>query len=362
MSSVSSLPWRQIRVLVVPGLVLFAALGLLVVDGLRMRSKQLSRYELPGDSSAPAMLEFMRKMTGSVEQSQSVFESSNTKSIYQAIQKSFERLQLDRLSLTEAEQHEADYYQLRFLGIAIFQGLLPDATTETKKFLKASRQFLSDSKKFTSREQQIAQLSIQLLDSLGRVEEERELLTWILAQIDQRAEFSSDVALATAQSLRKIARRLEMMNELLVLQSKTIDGKPFDIESLRGKIVLIEFWGTHCKPCIADFPALKRIYAANKERGFEIVSICLHAAPARIQSFAAQHQLPWIQLCDDKSASEECNQALAERFGIQAVPTTLLLDTDGRVVAMALRPLSGDLELDLEIWLRKLLRMPLKRS
>jgi len=269
MSSVSSLPWRQIRVLVVPGLVLFAALGLLVVDGLRMRSKQLSRYELPGDSSAPAMLEFMRKMTGSVEQSQSVFESSNTKSIYQAIQKSFERLQLDRQSLTEEEQHEADYYQLRFLGMAIFQGLVPDATTEIKKFLQAS---------------------------------------------------------------------------------------------LRGKIVLIEFWGTHCKPCIADFPALKRIYAANRERGFEIVSVCLHAAPARIQSFAADHQLPWIQLCDDKSASEQCNQALAERFGIQAVPTTLLLDTDGRVVAMALRPLSGDLELDLELWLRKLLPLPLEPS
>lgn len=355
MSPFSGLQWRQIRVIAVPALVLIAAMGWLVVDGLRMRSKQLTKYDLPADSSALAMLEFMRKMTGSVEHSQSFFESSNTKSIYQAIQKSHERLQLDRQSLTEDELHEANFYQLRSLGMAIFEGLVPDATLEIEKLLNASRQFLIDSKKFTSREQQIAQLSIQLLDSQGRIEEERELLTWILAQIDQRFEFSSDVATTTAQRFKKIAKRLEMLNQILVLQSKTIDEKLFDLESLRGKIVLIEFWGTHCKPCIADFPALKRIYAANKERGFEIVSVCLHAAPARIESFAAQHQLPWIQLCHDKSASEECNQELSERFGIQAVPTTMLLDAESRIVAMNLRPLSGDSDLDLERWLGKLL-------
>jgi thiol-disulfide isomerase/thioredoxin len=188
-----------------------------------------------------------------------------------------------------------------------------------------------------------------------RVEEEREFLTWILEQIDQHSDFSSDEAKATVKSLKKIERRLEMMNEILVLQSQTVDGKSFDLESLRGKVVLIEFWGTHCKPCIADFPALKRIYSANKLRGFEIVSVCLHAAPARIQSFAAQHQLPWLQLCDDKSASSDCNHALSERFGVQAVPTTLLLDRDGRVVAVAVRPLSGDSDRDLERWHSKLL-------
>jgi thiol-disulfide isomerase/thioredoxin len=239
--------------------------------------------------------------------------------------------------------------------MSLFQGFLPDAPREMENYLQASRQFLIAANKFTSREQQIAQLSIQLLDSMGRVDAERELVNWILAQIDQRSAFSSDVSVATVQNLRKILKRLEMMRQILVLQSKTIDGKTFDLESLRGKIVLIEFWGTHCKPCIAEFPALKRIYTTNKERGFEMVSVCLHAAPTRIQYFVAEHQLPWIHLCDDVTASEECNQALADRFGVQAVPTTLLLDTESRVVAMAVRPLSSDADLDLERWLQKLL-------
>jgi thiol-disulfide isomerase/thioredoxin len=264
-------------------------------------------------------------------------------------------LQLDRQSLTDEEQHEADFYQLQFLRISLFQGFLSDVPREMENYLEASRQFLIAAKKFTSREQQIAQLSIQLLDSMGRVDEERDLVNWILAQIDQRSEMSSDVAVATSQNLRKILKRLEMMSETLVLRSKTIDGRTFDLESLKGKVVLIEFWGTHCKPCIADFPALKRIYATNKERGFEIVSICLHAAPARIQLFVEEQQLPWIHLCDDVTASEKCNQALADRFGVQAVPTTLLLDTESRVVAMAVRPLSSDADLDLERCLQTIL-------
>ena len=355
MSPVLRLQWKQIRVFVVPAVLMLAVIGWLVADGLRMRSKQLSRYELPVDKSAPAMLEFMRKMAGSVENLSSFLESSNVKSSCLAIQKSYETLQLDQQSLTEEERHEADYYQLIFLGASILQGFQPDATNEVAKLVQSSKRFLSSAKKFTSREQHVSQGSIRVLDSFGRIEEEREFLAWVLTQIDQRSEFSTDVALSTSLSLKKVAKRLELMNEILDLQSKTVEGQPFDLESLRGKIVLIEFWGTRCKPCIADFPALKRIYAANKQRGFEIVSVCLNAAPARIESFAAQHQLPWIQLCDDKSLSEECNQALSDRFGIQAVPSTLLLDTAGRVVAMNLRPLSGDPDQDLERWLSKLL-------
>jgi len=82
---------------------------------------------------------------------------------------------------------------------------------------------------------------------------------WLLEQINQRTEFSSDAAKTTSQKLAKIVQRLSLMNEILELQSRTLDDHPFDIGSLRGKVVLLEFWGTHCKPCIADFPALKRI-------------------------------------------------------------------------------------------------------
>jgi thiol-disulfide isomerase/thioredoxin len=355
MSAIPRLRWNQLQVFLVPAVLLLAAMGWLVLDSLRIRSKQLSKYEVPIDHSGPTMLAFMRTMDGSVHFSESILESSNAELVRNAIHKAHKYLQLDQQSLTDEEKHEAEFYHVSYTGTSIIHGQA-DSRGEVDEFLREAKEFLISAKAFTSREQQVSSVSIQVLDGLGRVDEEREIINWILEQIAQRPEFASDAARATSQNLKKIEGRLQMINEILVLESQTIDDRRFDLESLRGKVVLIEFWGTHCKPCIADFPALKRIYAANKDRGFEIVSVCLHAAPARIQSFATDHRLPWIQLCEDKSASSECNKALSERFGIQVVPTTLLIGTDGRVVVTGLRPLASDSERDLERWLGKLLR------
>ena len=145
---------------------------------------------------------------------------------------------------------------------------------------------------------------------------------------------------------------MELTKGKIQLQSNTLKGEPFDIQSLRGKVVLIEFWGTRCAPCIADQPVLKRIYREYRERGFEIVGICLHAEPERIRRFVDEHELPWVQLCHDKSTSIECNKPLTDRFGVEAVPTTLLIDKDGRVIAQGVRPLHSIQGQDLECFLK----------
>jgi len=347
--------WRLVRIVLVPVLLLSAATGWLVIDGLRMRSLQLSKYALPADHSPQAMLEFIRKLDGSKERSESYFESSNFESVGKAVLKAHEILRLDQDGLTIEEKHEADFYYVNYSAASIMQGHVSDVNQEVNNLLNASKKFVTTATAFSAREQGVALLTIQVLDSLARIDEAREFGNWLLEQINQRPEFSSDAAKTTSQKLTKIVQRLSLMNEILELQSRTVDDLPFDLGSLRGKVILLEFWGTHCKPCIADFPALKRIYSANQDRGFEIVAVSLHAAPARIKSFTEEYQLPWLQLCNDKTAGSECNQELADRFGIQAVPTTLLLDTEGRVVAMGLRPLASSPEHDLEKWLTKLL-------
>jgi len=294
-------------------------------------------------------------MDGSIQHSESYLESSNIESVCKAVRQANEFLRLDQHGLTDDEKQEADYYDIYYSAAAIMQGLVTDANHEVKKLLSASKEFVTKATVFSSREQQVAEVTMRVLDGLVRVDEAREFGSWILEQINQRPEFATDTAKSTSQSFTKIVLRLNLMNKRLELKSKTVDDQRFDLGSLRGKVVLIEFWGTHCKPCIADFPALRRIYAETKNRGFEIVGVSLHAVPARIKSFTEEHQLPWLQLCEDKSAGIECNKALVDRFGIQAVPTTLLVDKEGRVVAMGLRPLSGDREHDLEQWLAKLL-------
>ena len=354
MSTVRLKRWKHIRAFVVPAMLLLAAMGWLVLDGLRMRSSQLSKYEVPADHSASAMLEFMRKMDGSVQWSEGYLESSNAESISAAVRDAYGYLQLEAQDLTEAENHEADFYHIYYSCAYLFRS--PTSTDrDFNDLVEASKQFLSTASDFSAREQQISSLPVLVLESSGRIEEACELGKWILEHINQRDEISSDTANSTAEKLTKVVNRLDMLNKTLELQSRTLDDLPFDLASLRGKAVLIEFWGTHCKPCIADFPALKRIYAEYKDRGFEMVAVSMHAPPARVKNFIAEHQLPWIQLCDDKTASGECNKRLSDRFGIEAVPTTLLIDQEGRVVALGVRPLAGEPSRDLEHWLKKLL-------
>jgi hypothetical protein len=199
-----------------------------------MRRNQLSKYELPVDHSAPAMLEFMRKMDGSVQLSDSILESPNAELVGNAIHEAYEVLQRDQQSLTDEEKHEAEFYHVSVSGTSIIRGQAA-SRKEVDKFLRESKEFLSSAKAFTSREQQVSSVCVLVLDVLGRVDEERDLVTWILEQIAQRPQFSSDAAAATSQILKRIEGRLEMMNEILVLESQTLDDQRFDLESLRGK-------------------------------------------------------------------------------------------------------------------------------
>ena len=354
MSTVGLKRWKRVRVFAVPALLLLAAIGWLVLDGLRVRSSQLSKYAVPSDHSASAMLDFMRKMDGSVQWSEGYFESSNAQAVSAAVLEAYGYLQLEAQDLTEAEKHEADFYNIYYSSAALIRSSTA-TESEFDEFVQATKRFLVAASSFSAREQQLSSISVLVLESSGRIDEACELGKWILEQISQRDELSSDTAKSTAEKLTKVVNRLDMLNKTLELQSRTLDDLPFDLAAFRGKVVLIEFWGTHCKPCIADFPALKRIYAEYKDRGFEIAAVCLHAPPERLKNFVTEQQLPWIQLCDDKTASGDCNQKLSDRFGIEAVPTTLLIDQEGRVVAMGVRPLAGDLERDLEHWLKKLL-------
>ena len=346
--------WRRARVFVIPGCVLVSAFAVLVLDGLRLRSSQLSEYALPTDRSARSLLEFMRKLSGSVQATDTFFASSNSKEVVSAIELAHAELESKRDSLNETEQREADFYHLCYAAGAITRGLTEASTEKVNELLSDARKYLASTSALGARENKVALHCILVLDSMALFDQEREFALWMQQQLAERTDTSTASAQELVRTIDSALSRLNMLGKSLNFQSHTVDGQPFDLESLRGKVTLLEFWGTNCRPCLADLPALKRIYAANKDRGFEIVGVCLNAAPARIKQFSGQHQLPWLQLCDDASASEDCNDRLSQHFGIQAVPASFLIDAEGKVVALGVHPLVAD-NRDLEQWLRKLL-------
>jgi thiol-disulfide isomerase/thioredoxin len=259
----------------------------------------------------------------------------------------YDVLRRDKSGLTANEQREAEYYNLAYSALAMTHGVTPCTDDGVGTLLAESRSYLLQATSFGTREREIMNRIMTLLDGTGRIEEEIQFVDFLLEHLTKSPQLASNTTSNVISTLRGVANRLNMLNKVVSLKSHTIDQKPFDLEELRGKVVLVEFWGTRCIPCLQELPALKRIYEANRER-FEIVGICLTSEPARVENFVSQHDITWTQLCDDRAIGWECNQRLAEQFGILGVPASLLIDPNGVVVKMGVRPLSPNKSLDLE--------------
>lgn len=154
------------------------------------------------------------------------------------------------------------------------------------------------------------------------------------------------------EKLIDIARQIDLDAQQAVVPGKrievsgmTVDGKRFDSKSLRGKVVLIDFWATWCGPCRAEIPNMKEMYKKYHERGFEIVGISADDSHTALANFLKTEMIPWISI-SDKASVEAGMPSMRERFGIRGYPTMYLLDRQGRVISTGAR--GGELKRLLE--------------
>jgi thiol-disulfide isomerase/thioredoxin len=121
----------------------------------------------------------------------------------------------------------------------------------------------------------------------------------------------------------------------------TLQGPPFDLRHLRGKVVLVDFWATWCGPCVAGLPHLREVYDRYHARGFEVVGVSLDFQRDNLAEYVKDKQIPWPQIFFDEEGKRGWANPLARRYGIHAIPDMILVDADGRVVPS---PVPGDLE------------------
>jgi len=341
----------SIRTVLAPGIALTVGVIILVADAVNTRNQQDDQFALPDDRSPASLLSFIREMDGSTEQAKNFLESSNFTEVAQAVVAACKAIDDSASTLTEQQQREVDYFRIIYSGYLIFDGSLEDPP-ELSDLIDRAMAFIDQATEFSTREQTVSDSILRTLEGRGSY----QLAAKFAVGVNEFLEKDDSLkAQSYRQQLEQLQTRLRLPGQLMQLATKRLSGEPFNITDLRGKVVLIEFYGTRCKPCIADFPALRRIYADNRDSGFEIVGICLGAPAARISKFTEEHELPWPQLCDDITASLDCNKELADALGIQAVPSTILIDRSGVVRKLGVRPLSPNLTQDLETQLDKLL-------
>ena len=111
------------------------------------------------------------------------------------------------------------------------------------------------------------------------------------------------------------------------------EGDTVRLSSLRGNYVMIDFWAAWCKPCRMENPNVVRLYDKYKDKGFEIYGVSLDRTKDAWVDAIAQDNLTWKHVSD----LQYFNSEAASLYNINAIPATVLLDKEGKIIAKNLR-------------------------
>ena len=107
----------------------------------------------------------------------------------------------------------------------------------------------------------------------------------------------------------------------------TLDGRQVPLNSLRGKVVLVNFWATSCPGCVKEMPRLAEVYRKFQPRGLEIVAVAMsYDSPEYVRNYVRERSLPFtVALDSDGEAARAFDR-------VNLTPTTFLIDKEGRII------------------------------
>ena len=126
-------------------------------------------------------------------------------------------------------------------------------------------------------------------------------------------------------------------------------GKPFKLDftdaikgtevsmksTLKGKVVVIDFWATWCGPCIQEMPTMKKLYAEYHDKGVEFVGVSLDSPKEEggldeLKAYVAKNEVPWPQYYQGNGWDSEFSKS----WGINSIPALFVVDADGNLFSI----------------------------
>lgn len=131
----------------------------------------------------------------------------------------------------------------------------------------------------------------------------------------------------------EVLKRSAIGEQMLNFTQNDMEGKPVHFADFKGKYVLVDFWASWCGPCRAENPNVLKEYNKYKDKGFTVVGVSLDEHADRWKKAVEEDGMPWTQVSDLKGWENE----VSTYYGIRGIPSTLLVDPQGKIIAKDLR-------------------------
>ncbi|MGV8947597.1 MAG: TlpA family protein disulfide reductase [Lutibacter sp.] len=147
--------------------------------------------------------------------------------------------------------------------------------------------------------------------------------------IVKNQEYKNDIKIKYL-NLKKMAKGIVSP----IFELYDINNRLVTLESLKGKLVYIDIWGTWCIPCIQEIPSLKKIEKEFRDKDIYFVSICIRDKKEKFEEFVKENELSGIQLF-----APDTDISFFEEYQLKTVPRFILIDKEGKILdANAYKP------------------------
>lgn len=162
-----------------------------------------------------------------------------------------------------------------------------------------------------------------------RVRRRRWLKAGLILCLMGSAVFFPDASTVSAQGLPKYLQPVAGKPKAADFTLPDLDEKKVSLSDFRGKVVIVNFWATWCPPCRFEIPAMQRAWVKLRDKGVMLLAVHMGGDADEVWSFADQYGVQFPVLIDADSS-------VARAWRMVGLPTTYVVDPDGRIVLRAI--------------------------